>query len=130
MTKEEIIKLDNENLTHIYGRLPLAPDHGKNATVYEGDGTKYIDFTAGIGVNSIGIANEEWCKAVSEQLGKIQHISNYYYSEPTGRLAETIVKTSGMKNVIFSNSGAEANEVAIKVARKYSYDKYGKAVTL
>ncbi len=125
MTKDEIMKLDGEYLTHIYGRLPLAPDYGKNATVYEGDGTKYIDFTAGIGVNSIGVANEEWCKAVSEQLGKIQHISNYYYSEPTGRLAETIVKTSGMNSVIFSNSGAEANEVAIKVARKYSYDKYG-----
>ncbi len=125
MNKDEIIKLDSEYLTHIYGRIPLAPEYGKNATVYENDGKKYIDFTAGIGVNSIGIANEVWCRAVSEQLGKIQHISNYYYSEPTVMLAKTLVKTSGMNNVIFSNSGAEANEAAIKVARKYSYDKYG-----
>lgn len=125
MDKKEIMELDGEYLTPIYGRLPLAPAYGKNATVYEGDGKKYIDFTAGIGVNSIGIANGEWIRAVSEQLGKIQHISNYYYSEPTARLAEQIVKTGGMKSVIFSNSGAEANEAAIKVARKYSFDKYG-----
>lgn len=134
MNTNEIIELDKEYIAHTYGRLSLAPDHGKNATLYDADGKKYIDFTAGIGVNSIGIAPSEWCDAVSAQLSKIQHISNYYYSEPSAKLAEMIVKSSGAEKVIFQNSGGEANEAAIKVARKYSFDKYGlgrhKIVTL
>ena len=75
MNTNEIIELDKEYVAHTYGRLSLAPDHGKNATLYDADGKKYIDFTAGIGVNSIGIAPSEWCDAVSAQLSKIQHIS-------------------------------------------------------
>ena len=125
MNSNEIIGLDKEYIAATYGRLNLVPDHGKNATLVDTDGKEYIDFTSGIGVNSLGIAPDEWAKAVYSQLCKIQHISNYYYSEPSSALAKKIVDTSGMKKVIFQNSGAEANEAAIKVARKYSFDKYG-----
>ena len=134
MNRSEIMELDSEYIAHTYGRLPLAPAYGKNATLTDTDGKEYIDFTAGIGVNSLGIAPDSWIKAVTDQLGKIQHVSNYYYSEPTSVLAKKLVTAAGAKKVIFQNSGAEANEVAIKAARKYSYDKYGegrfKIVTL
>lgn len=125
MNTNEIIELDNEYIAHTYGRLKLAPVYGKNATLYDNEGKKYIDFTSGIGVNSLGIADVEFCDAVYGQLKHIQHISNYYYSPVTALLAKDIVRSSGMKKVIFQNSGAEANEAAIKVARKYSFDKYG-----
>ena len=125
MNSNEIIGLDKEYIAATYGRLNLVPDHGKNATLVDKDGREYIDFTSGIGVNSLGIAPTEWAEAVYSQLCKIQHISNYYYSEPSSALAKKIADASGMKKVIFQNSGAEANEAAIKVARKYSYDKYG-----
>ncbi len=125
MNTNEIMELDNEYIAHTYGRLALAPVYGKNATLYDNEGKKYIDFTSGIGVNSLGIANDELCDAVYEQMKHIQHISNYYYSPVSALLAKDIVKSSGMKKVIFQNSGAEANEAAIKVARKYSFDKYG-----
>ncbi len=126
MNETEIKNLDGEYIASTYGRLPLCPAYGKNATLTDVQGKEYIDFTAGIGVNSLGIAPQEWIKAVTDQLGKIQHISNYYYSAPSAVLAEKIVKSSKMKKVIFSNSGGEANEAAIKTARKYSFDKYGK----
>ena len=125
MNANEVIALDKEYIASTYGRLSLVPSFGKNATLTDADGKEYIDFTAGIGVNSIGIAPKEWSDAVSAQLNKIQHISNYYYSEPSALLAEKIVKASGAKKVVFQNSGGEANEVAIKAARKYSFDKYG-----
>ncbi len=125
MNTNEIIAWDNEYIAYTYGRLNLVPDHGKNATLFDKDGKKYIDFTSGIGVSSLGIAPEKWVSAVTEQLLKIQHISNYYYSEPSSALAKKIIDASGMKKVIFQNSGAEANEAAIKAARKYSCDKYG-----
>lgn len=125
MNKEEIIALDSEYIAHTYGRLSLVPESGKGSTLIDKDGKKYIDFTSGIGVNSLGIAPKEWADTVSAQLLKIQHISNYYYSEPTAKLAKTLVTESGMKYAIFQNCGAEANEAAIKVARKYSFDKYG-----
>ena len=125
MNANEVIQLDKEYIAPTYGRLELAPAYGKNATLTDLNGKEYIDFTAGIGVNSIGIAPKAWVDAVTEQLGKIQHMSNYYYSEPTSKLAQKIIKASGAAKVIFQNSGAEANEVAIKAARKYSYDKYG-----
>lgn len=125
MNTNEIIALDKEYIASTYGRLNLVPDHGKNATLFDKDGKKYIDFTSGIGVNSLGIAPEKWASAVTEQLLKVQHISNYYYSEPSSSLAKKIIDASGMKKVIFQNSGAEANEAAIKAARKYSCDKYG-----
>lgn len=124
MTHDKAVELDSRYIMGTYGRYPLAPESGKNATVTDFDGKKYIDFTSGIGVNSLGISDEGWLAAVTAQLGKIQHISNYYYSAPTGRLAEMLVKFSGLDRVFFGNSGAEANEGAIKVARKYSADKY------
>ncbi len=125
MNSNEIIELDNEYIAHTYGRLRLAPVYGKNATLYDNEGKKYIDFTAGIGVNSLGIAEKDFCDAVYAQMKNIQHISNYYYSPTTALLAKDIVTSSKMKKVIFQNSGGEANEAAIKVARKYSFDKYG-----
>ena len=125
MNKNEIIGLDKDYIAQFYGRMNLAPVGGKNATVIDADGSENVDFTSGIGVNSLGICDENWVAAVTSQLGKIQHLSNYYYSEQTGLLAEKLVKASGMKRAFFCNSGAEANEGAIKVARKYSYDKYG-----
>lgn len=126
MEHDEIIKLDNDYIAHTYGRFPVVPDHGNGSTIFDVNGKKYIDFTSGIGVNSLGIADAEWVSAVYSQLTKIQHISNYYYSEPSSKLAEILCKNTGMKKVFFGNSGAEANEGAIKTARKYSYDKYGK----
>ncbi|MBR2474399.1 MAG: aspartate aminotransferase family protein [Clostridia bacterium] len=125
MNTNDIISLDKEYIASTYGRLSLAPAYGKNATLYDAEGKEYVDFTAGIGVNSLGIAPEKWREAVCAQLQKIQHISNYYYSEPTATLAKKLVAASGAKKVVFQNSGGEANEVAIKVARKYSFDKYG-----
>ena len=125
MNTNDIISLDKEYIASTYGRLSLAPAYGKNATLYDAEGKEYVDFTAGIGVNSLGIAPEKWSEAVCAQLQKIQHISNYYYSEPTATLAKKLVAASGAKKVVFQNSGGEANEVAIKVARKYSFDKYG-----
>ena len=125
MTHDEVIELDHQYIMGTYARYPVVLSHGKNAELYDCDGTKYIDFTSGIGVNSLGTADSGWIKAVTEQLNKISHISNYYYSPVTSKLAELLIKISGMKRVFFGNSGAEANEGAIKAARKYSYDKYG-----
>ena len=125
MNTNEIIALDKEYIASTYGRLPLVPDHGKNATLTDTNQNEYIDFTSGIGVNSLGIAPKKWADAVTEQLLKVQHVSNYYYSAPSSELAKKLVQASKMSKVIFQNSGAEANEAAIKAARKYSCDKYG-----
>lgn len=118
-------ELDQAYIMGTYGRNDVVIDHGKNATLWSDDGKKYIDFASGIGVLSVGTADEGYIEAVNNQLKKVQHMSNYFYSEPTAKLAEKIVKASGLKKVFFANSGAEANEGAIKLARKYSFDKYG-----
>ena len=125
MTFEDIKKLDDEYVMHTYGRYQLAIDHGKSATCYAPDGKAYIDFTSGIGVNSMGFADEGWVAAVTAQLQKFQHISNLYYTEPCVQAAKLLCEKSGMKKVFFGNSGAEANEGVIKAARKYSFQKYG-----
>ncbi len=125
MTKEQIIQNDNSYIMHTYGRLPLVPDHASGSTMWDKDGKKFIDFTSGIGVNALGYSDAGWVKAVFEQASRYQHVCNYYYCEPATELAEYLVKTSGLCNVFFGNSGAEANEGAIKLARKYSFDKYG-----
>lgn len=125
MNNEEIIALEDSYVVGSYGRLPIAPDHGKGAVWYDADGKKYIDFTSGIGVNALGACDDDWMAAVEAQLHKLQHCSNYYYSEPSAKLAQKLVEGSGLKRVFFANSGAEANEGAIKVARKYSFDHYG-----
>lgn len=125
MTKDQVIQKDQEYIMHTYGRLPLVPDHASGATLWDKDGKKFIDFTSGIGVNSFGYSDAGWVNAVFEQASKYQHVCNYYYCEPACEVAEFLVKNSGLCNVFFGNSGAEANEGAIKLARKYSYDKYG-----
>ena len=125
MENEKIKQLDNENIMHTYARYDVCLTHGKGVYAYDDRDKKYIDVSSGIGVNSLGYCNPGWVKAVTEQASKIQHISNYYYSPVAGELAEKLTKATGLSKVFFGNSGAEANECAIKVARKYSFDKYG-----
>ena len=126
MTSIEIKNLDAQNVMQTYGRFDAAIDHGEGATLYSPEGKEYIDFTSGIGVNSIGYGNRKWADAVAAQAMKLQHISNLYYSEPYAVLAAELTKRAGMKKVFFANAGGEANEGMIKLARKYSFDKYGK----
>lgn len=126
MDNKKIKELDNENIMHTYGRYDVCLTKGKGVYAYDDNGKKYIDVSSGIGVNSLGYCDYGWVKAVSEQAGTIQHISNYYYNKVAGVLAEKLTKATGLSKVFFGNSGAEANECAIKVARKYSFDKYGK----
>lgn len=123
---EYIIDRDREYVAGTYGRFPVAIVSGKNAVCHDADGKRYIDFTSGIGVNALGFCDEGWISAVTWQLAKLQHISNLYYTSPCGELAELLCRRTGMKKVFFANGGAEANEGAIKCARKYSFDKYGK----
>lgn len=126
MDNKKIKELDNENIMHTYGRYDVCLTKGKGVYAYDDNGKKYIDVSSGIGVNCLGYCDDGWIKAVSEQAGTIQHISNYYYNKVAGVLAEKLTKATGLSKVFFGNSGAEANECAIKVARKYSFDKYGK----
>jgi len=109
-----------------YARFDVVIERGEGATLYCPEGKEYIDFTSGIGVNSIGYGNKKWADAIYAQAMKLQHISNLYYSEPYAKLAEILIKRTGMKNVFFANAGADANEGMIKLARKYSFDKHGK----
>lgn len=122
-------KKDKKYVSQTYGRFDACIKKGKNATAWDIDGKKYIDFTSGIGVNSLGYANKDWAKAVSKQAKKVQHTSNLYYTKPYIKLAEKLCTYTGYNKVFFANSGAEANEGAIKAARKYSFDKYGKSRT-
>ena len=125
MTFEELRGLDNRYVIQSYGRNPIAIDQGQGAILYDVDGKEYIDFASGIGVLSVGTAHPQWQEAVTAQAGKLSHISNLYYSEPYIRLAEKLCTRSGMASAFFSNSGAEGNEGIIKLARKYSWEKYG-----
>lgn len=120
-----IKETDDQYVSHAYGRFNVVLTDGKGSTVHDENGKEYIDFGSGIGVTAFGIADEEWKAAVIEQLGRIQHTSNLYYTEPCAELAKLLCEKTGMKKVFFGNSGAEANEGMIKFARKYSYDKYG-----
>ena len=126
MTFEELKALDDAYIMHTYARFPVDIDHGEGATLYSLSGRKYIDFTSGIGVNALGYGNEKWMAAITAQIGKLGHISNLFYTQPGALLAKELCTRSGMDKVFFGNSGAEANEAMIKVARKYSFDKYGK----
>lgn len=125
MNFNEIKTLDESYVLQTYGRNQIAIDHGKGATLWDTAGKEYIDFTSGIGVCSLGYANETWAKAIYDQAMKVGHISNLFYTEPYAKLASKLVPAAGMSAVFFGNSGAEANEGMIKLARKYSYDKYG-----
>lgn len=122
MTTKE---LDSKYIANTYARFPIVLDHGKGSLVWDTDGKEYIDMGSGIAVNAFGLADEPWIAAVTAQLGKLQHSSNLYYTEPDALLAEQLCERTGMKKVFFANSGAEANECAIKCARKYAADKYG-----
>ena len=125
-TSSEIKQLDAEYIAQTYGRFNLALSHGKGCQVWDFEGNEYLDFTSGIGVNSLGWADEDWLNAVVHQASSLAHTSNLFFTEPSSRLAKKLAEASGLKRVFFANSGAEANEGAIKTARKYSHDKYGK----
>lgn len=125
MTYQELKDEEQLYLMHTYGRFPAALDHGKGATLWDIDGKKYIDLTSGIGVSSLGHDNEALVSALNEQAHKLLHASNLYLTEPMVQVAKELVTSCGMGKIFFSNSGAEANEGMIKLARKYSYDKYG-----
>ncbi|QLB41139.1 aspartate aminotransferase family protein [Mannheimia pernigra] len=125
MTSNNIKQLDKEYIAQTYGRFDLALSHGKGCDVWDVEGKQYLDFTSGIGVNSLGWADDDWLSAITAQAGKLQHTSNLFFTEPSSQLAKKLVSTSGLKRAFFCNSGAEANEGAVKTARKYSHDKYG-----
>ena len=121
----EIQVRDKEYVAGTYARFPVEIVSGKGSVVYGSDGKRYIDMGSGIGVTAFGICDDAWTAAVTDQLSRVQHMSNLYYTEPCGKLAELLCTRTGMKKVFFSNSGAEANECAIKVARKYAAEKKG-----
>ena len=120
-----IISLDKEYVAGTYGRFPVELVSGKGCLLTDSEGKNYIDLTSGIGVTAFGIADDEWVAATTAQLQKLQHVSNLYYTEPCAKLAQLLCEKTGMKKVFFSNSGAESNECAIKVARRYSAEKKG-----
>ena len=125
MNRQQIKEGAEKYLANTYGRFDLVLERGKGATVQDTEGKEYIDLGSGIGVNSLGFADEGWVREVTKQIGKLAHTSNLYYSAPCVQLAEALCTRTGMQKVFFCNSGAEANEGAIKAARKYSRDRYG-----
>lgn len=122
---DEIKQKDRQYILGTYGRFDLHIVRGKGAVCEDEQGKKYIDLGSGIGVNSLGYCDEGWVKAVEKQLETLQHTSNLYYTSPGALLAEALCSRTGYSKVFFCNSGAEANEAAIKTARKYSFNKYG-----
>ena len=120
-----IKELDQKYVANTYARFPIELVSGKGSKLYDSDGKEYIDMGTGIGVSAFGVGDEEWVKAVTEQLTTLQHTSNLYYTSPCAKLAELLCTKTGAKKIFFSNSGAEANECAIKAARKYAEEKKG-----
>ena len=121
----DTMNLDRSYIAGTYNRFPVEIVSGKGCIVTDADGKSYIDLTSGIGVTCFGVADETWQHAVIDQLGKVQHTSNLYYTSPDARLAKLLCEKTGMKKVFFSNSGAESNECAIKVARKWAAENKG-----
>ncbi len=121
-----VIEQTNAHIMSTYGRSEVVLDHGSSATCQDENGKAYIDFGSGIGTTSLGFGNAEWAEAVCSQVRNMQHTSNLFYHKPQAELSELLCSMTGYKKVFFGNSGAEANECAIKLARKYSFDKYGK----
>ena len=121
----ELQTIDQTYVAHTYGRFPVELVSGKGSELYDTAGKRYIDLGTGIGTTSFGIADDAWLAAVTAQLGKVQHTSNLYYTEPCARLAQLLCEKTGMKKVFFGNSGAEANECCIKVARKWAAENKG-----
>ncbi len=126
MNSNEIKDLYKEKIMQTYARFDVVLERGAGATVWSPEGKEYVDFTSGIGVNSLGYGDAGWAKAIYDQALKLQHTSNLFYTEPGVHLASQLTKRSGMAVAFYCNSGGEANEGAIKLARKYSFDKYGK----
>lgn len=122
----DVKQIDDAYIAHTYGRNPVTFVKGGGAKLWDDAGKEYLDFGCGIGVTGLGHANPAWVAAVAGQLGALEHVSNLYYTAPCAELARKLCARTGMKKVFFSNSGAEANECAIKTARKYSFDRYGK----
>ena len=120
-----VMELDNAYVAHTYKRFPVEIVSGKGSTVTDADGKSYIDMGSGIAVTSFGISDEGWKQAVTEQLDRVQHMSNLYYTAPCAQLAALLCEKTGMKKVFFCNSGAESNECAIKAARKYAAEMHG-----
>ncbi len=125
MPNSDIFSQDSTYIAHTYNRFPVAVESGHGAVATDFDGKKYIDFGSGIGTNSLGFGNEEWISAVTAQLKKIQHTSNLFYTQPDADLAKRLCEKTGYRKVFFGNSGAEANEGAIKIARKYGTQNKG-----
>ena len=125
MQTEKVIRRDLKYIMHTYNRSPLVLERGMGMTAYDAEGNAYLDFTSGIGVNSLGYCHPAWAAAVAEQAGRLQHTSNLYYTAPDAKLAKRLCRRTGMDQVFFGNSGAEANEGAIKCARKYSVTTFG-----
>ena len=125
MTSLEMKALTHQYVMNTYGRFDVAIDHGEGARLYDPEGREYIDLTSGIGVTDLGYGYQPWVDAVAAQAKKLNHVSNLFYTEPSAKLAEILCKRTGMSNVFFANGGGEANEGIIKLARKYSFDKYG-----
>ena len=125
MNNHDVMQMTKEYILGTYQRFPVALESGENATLQDFDGKTYLDFASGIGVCSLGCGNESWLAAITAQAKKLPHVSNLFYTEPAAQAAKTLVERTGMQGVFFSNSGAEANEGAIKLARKYAFDKYG-----
>ena len=122
---KDIKAIDRQYVMNTYARFDLLIERGEGALCYDENGREYIDLTSGIGVNSLGYSDADWAGAVAAQAGRLNHTSNLFYTEPCALLAEKLCLRTGYDKVFFANSGAEANECAIKLARKYSYDKYG-----
>ncbi len=120
------IEQTKQHIMSTYGRNEVVIVNGHGATCYDAEGKKYIDFGSGIGTTSLGYCNDAWAEAVCTQVKKVQHTSNLFYHQPQAELAEKLCAMTGYSKLFFGNSGAEANECAIKIARKYSFDKYGK----
>ena len=125
MQTEKVIRRDLKYIMHTYNHSPLVLERGMGMTAYDAEGNAYLDFTSGIGVNSLGYCHPAWVAAVAEQAGRLQHTSNLYYTAPDAKLAKRLCRRTGMDQVFFGNSGAEANEGAIKCARKYSVTTFG-----
>ena len=123
MKKLNTIEKFNDNVMHTYGRYDVVLEKGSERTCVDENGKEYIDFGSGIGVNSLGYCDKEWADAVCAQARAIQHTSNYYYTKVQADFAEKLSAITGYDKMFFGNSGAEANECAIKIARKYSFDK-------
>ncbi len=121
----ELKNKDSKYIANTYARFPLEIVKGEGSLCYDENGKEYIDLSTGIAVNTFGFCDKVWQEAITEQIGTLQHTSNLFYTNPCAELAEMLCERTGMKKVFFSNSGAEANECAIKTARKYAFDKYG-----